>query len=78
MALPEWPPGIRSKLIEMDVSELFRWWQQFKSFMNTTLSTQGDVTLETAAKGIIMTSSSGLKKRARLNATGDGFIFEDV
>jgi hypothetical protein len=41
--------------------------------------TNMDVKIESPGKGIIMTNAAGtVTKRVRLNATGDGLIYEDV
>ena len=75
MALPEWPPQARGKL----PPEMWFWWNAFKTWVNTQMSTQDDLRIETKAKGVILTNAAGtINKRLRLNNAGDGIIIEDV
>jgi hypothetical protein len=62
MPLPEWPPRSRDVLNTIGLPELFNWWQDFKSFINNSLSTDGNVTLK-AGKGIVLTSADGTQTK---------------
>ncbi len=47
--------------------------------ISTRFTTQGDVTLLTPSKGIILKNATGtVTKRIRLNDAGSGIIIEDV
>ena len=75
MILPEMPTELRALVPQ----SAWSWWQAFKSWMNSQMSTQGDVTLETKGKGVVFTNAAGtIAKRVRLNDAGDGIIIEDV
>ena len=80
MAFPKIPDGIRPILEQGGLRSLYAWLaQDFTTWMTSKLDTQGDVTLLTAGKGVILKNAAGtLTKRVRLNDTGDGWIFEDV
>lgn len=79
MPVPEWPQGVRETLTNLGLGELYSWWQDFSSFINSRLDTRGDVRLVTGGRGIILTNASGtVTKRVRLNDAGTGLVFEDV
>ena len=79
MPLPEWPPAVKGPLSRIGLDALYFWWQEFKSYFSTRIDTDGDITFNQAAKGVILTNAAGtVTKRARLNDAGNGWIFEDV
>ena len=74
MPFPEMPPALRAKM----PPEFWNWYQTHKSYMLNQLSTNQDMTLATSGKGVVMTSSTGVTKRVRINDAGNGLIFEDT
>jgi hypothetical protein len=75
MSFPEMPPELRAVF----PNPFWNWWQAFKSWVNTKMETQGDITISTAAKGLVLVNAAGtITKRIRLNDAGTGIIIEDV
>ena len=61
------------------MSLLWNWYQAFKSFFNSRLSTAGDITLDTAGKGIVLTNKAGtVVKRVFLKDDGSGVDVESL
>jgi hypothetical protein len=69
--------GLRNETQKMPI--FWNWLLWLETFMSTKFRTQGDVTLSTKEKGVVMTNAAGtITKRIRLNDIGTGFIIEDV
>lgn len=78
MSFPELPPRTEEAFRAAGLASVFEFFRdKLKNFFNNAFHTLGDVTCKTAAKGVIMTNSLGITKRARLNDAGNGWIFED-
>ena len=74
-AFPELPGELR----QVFPNSFWNWWQALKSYLLSSFTTQGDVGILSAGKGIIVTNAAGtVTKRIRLNNAGDGIIIEDV
>jgi hypothetical protein len=79
MAIPNWAPRLREALISANLEELYKWWQLFKPYIMERFDINGDITLNTGGKGVVLTNAAGtVTKRIRLNDAGDGLIYEDV
>lgn len=69
---PDLPPSLQVGIWK-------QWWVSFRTYLLTNLFTQGDITVITRQKGLILTNAAGtVTKRVRLNNAGDGIIIEDV
>lgn len=73
------PAGL-GPLFQKDFPGFWEWLtEKLEPFLATRFATQGDMTLMTKQKGIVLTNAAGtVTKRVRLNDLGDGLIFEDV
>lgn len=75
MKFPELPPQLRDEL----PPALWNWWQDFRSYVLQGFTTQQDVTMLTAGKGIVLTNAAGtVTKRIKLNDAGTDITVENV
>lgn len=78
MGLLNIPSGL-GPWFKTNLPGFWEWLLFLDTFISTKFVTQGDVTLLTASKGVVLKNADGtITKRIRLNDTGTGIIIEDV
>jgi hypothetical protein len=74
-AFPEMPSQLRGFF----PSFFWNWWQAFRTYLLSNFFTSGDITVQTAGKGVILSNKAGtITQRVFLKDDGSGVDVEDV